>query len=69
MQYLHNGTLPHESFDAKRMAKEASFYTIIKGQLYRRSLSKPLLKCLGPPQSLLILEEVHEGSYGHHLGG
>ena len=39
MQYLLNGILPHDPNDAKRLAKEASYYTIVRGQLYRMGLS------------------------------
>ena len=69
MQYLQNGVLPHYPIDANRMAKEASYYTIIGGQLYKRGLSQPLLKYLSPNQAILVLEEVHEGSCGHHPRG
>ena len=69
MQYLHDRTLPHDSIDVKKMAKEASYYTIIGGQLYRRSLSQPLLKYLSPAQVSFVLEEVHKSSCGHHLEG
>ena len=69
IQYLRKAAQPEDDVEAKRMVKEASYYTIIKGQLYRRSLSQPLLKCLGQDQISFILEEVHEGSRGHHLRG
>ena len=39
MQYLLNGVLPHDLIDVKRLAKEASYYTIVGGQLYKRGLS------------------------------
>ena len=39
IQYLKNKTCPEDPMKAKRMAKEASFYIIIGGQLYKRSLS------------------------------
>ena len=39
MQYMLNGILPHDPTNAKRMAKEASYYTIVGGQLYRRGFS------------------------------
>ena len=64
-----NGVLPYDHIEAKRMAKEASYYTIVGGQLYKRGLSQPLLKCLSPDQVIPVPEEVHEGSCGHHLGG
>ena len=50
VRYLLNGALPSDSVEAKRLAKEASYYTIIGGQLYRRSLSQLLLKCLALEQ-------------------
>ena len=49
MQYFHNETLPHDSVNAKRIAKEASYYTVIGGQLYRSNVSQQLLKCLSQP--------------------
>ena len=66
---LLNEVLPNDPVEAKRQAKEASCYTIIGGQLYKRSLSQPLLKCLTLDQVNSVLEEVHEGLCGHHLGG
>ena len=69
IQYLMNGVLPHDPIEVKRMAKKKSYYTIVGGQLYKRGLSQPLLKCLSPDWVIPILEEVREGSCGHHLGG
>ena len=48
VQYLLNGVLPSELGEVRRLAKKASYYTIIEGHLYKRSLSQPLLKCLTP---------------------
>ena len=47
---------------------EIGHFTLIDGQLYKRGLSQPLLKCLGLSQVKYVLEEVHEGSCGQHLG-
>ena len=69
MRYLSDGALPSDPVEVKRLAKEASYYTIVGDQLYRRSLSQPLLKCLTSDQVHSVLEEVHKGSCGHHLGG
>ena len=69
IQYLQNGTRPKDPVELKRMAKEASYYTIIEGQLYRRGLSQPLLKCLNLDRISFILDEVHEVSCGHYLRG
>ena len=69
IQYLQNETRPDDPIEAKKMAKEASYYAIIRGQLYRRALTQPLLKCLSLDWIHVILEEINEGSCGHHLGG
>ena len=39
------------------------------GQLYRRSYSYPFLKCVGPTEARLVLQEIHEGVCGNHVGG
>ena len=69
IQYLWNGTQLEDPIEAKRMAKEAFYYTIIEVQLYRRGLSQPLLKCLSLDQTFFVPEEVHERACGHDLGG
>ena len=39
------------------------------GQLYKRSLGGPYLKCLTPEQGQYVLAELHEGIYENHPGG
>lgn len=68
MRYLLDGAFLNDPVEVKRLAKEASYYTIVGGQLYRRSLLQPLLKCLTPNKVNSVLEEVHKGSCGYHLG-
>ncbi|XP_016168877.1 uncharacterized protein LOC107611473 [Arachis ipaensis] len=53
----------------KALRREASKYATIQGQLFRKGLSQPLLKCLHPDQTNYVLREVHEGCCGHHIGG
>ena len=69
MEYITKGSIPKDSQEAKRLVQKASRYTVIEGQLFRRGLSTPLLKCIGPSETWYVLTEVHEGSYGHHIGG
>nr|XP_025703592.1 uncharacterized protein LOC112805418 [Arachis hypogaea] len=67
--FLENSKLPDDEKDAKKLRREAAKYAIIQGQLFRKGLSHPLLKCLHPDQMNYVLREVHEGCYGHHIGG
>ncbi|XP_015936371.1 uncharacterized protein LOC107462306 [Arachis duranensis] len=67
--FLELGKLPDDKKAAKTLRREAARYAIIQGQLFRKGLSQPLLKCLHPNQTDYVLREVHEGCCGHHIGG
>ncbi|XP_015968900.1 uncharacterized protein LOC107492386 [Arachis duranensis] len=67
LQYLINGTLLEDPKDGKRTKKEATNYTVVAGQLYKRGFSQPLLKCIEPGDTEYILRKIHEGCCGHHI--
>ncbi|XP_015931939.1 uncharacterized protein LOC107458253 [Arachis duranensis] len=67
--FLENGKLLDDEKEAKVLRREAGKYAIIQGQLFKKGLSQPLLKCLHPDQIDYVLREVHEGCCGHHIGG
>nr|XP_025703215.1 uncharacterized protein LOC112803987 [Arachis hypogaea] len=69
LRFLTDGSLPTDLKEAKRIKQEATKYTIIAGQLYKRKLFQPLLKCIEPDDTGYILREIHEGYYSHHVGG
>ncbi|XP_015939174.1 uncharacterized protein LOC107464731 [Arachis duranensis] len=69
LQYLLDGTLPRDPKEGKRTKREVANYTVVAGQLYKRELSQPLLKCVEPDDTEYILREIHEGCCGHHIGG
>ncbi|XP_057730278.1 uncharacterized protein LOC130945585 [Arachis stenosperma] len=67
--FLENGKLPDDEKDATKLRREAVKYAIIQGQLFKKGLNQPLLKCLHPDQTNYVLREVHEGCCGHHIEG
>ncbi|XP_072062163.1 uncharacterized protein [Arachis hypogaea] len=67
--FLENGKLLDDEKEAKALRREAAKYAIIQGQLFKKGLSQPLLKCLHPDQTDYVLREVHEGCCGYHIGG
>ncbi|XP_025680337.1 uncharacterized protein [Arachis hypogaea] len=67
--FLENGKLPDDEKDAAKLRREAAKYAVIQGQLFKKGLNQPLLKCLHPDQTDYVLREVHEGCCGHHIGG
>ncbi|XP_057756243.1 uncharacterized protein LOC130975465 [Arachis stenosperma] len=67
--FLENGKLPDDEKDATKLRREAAKYVIIQGQLFKKGLNQPLLKCLHPDQTNYVLRKVHEDCCGHHIGG
>ncbi|XP_057719852.1 uncharacterized protein LOC130934282 [Arachis stenosperma] len=69
IDFLENGSLPNDEKAAKALRRDATKYATIQGQLFKKGLSQPLLKCLHPDQTDYVLREVHEGCCGHHIEG
>nr|XP_025631518.1 uncharacterized protein LOC112726369 [Arachis hypogaea] len=67
--FLESGKVPDDEKDAAKLRREAAKYAVIQGQLFKKGLNQPLLKCLHPDQTDYVLREVHEGCCGHHIGG
>nr|XP_009786935.1 PREDICTED: uncharacterized protein LOC104234971 [Nicotiana sylvestris] len=66
--YLQDGTLPQDKKEAKKLWIQAARYNLVNGDLYKRTFGGPLAKCLGPNQTRRVLEEIHEGHCGAHMG-
>ena len=67
--YIVTGELPDDRNIAHKIQIQSARFSIIDGQLYKRSLGGPYLKCLTPEQSQYVLAELHEGICGNHTGG
>ncbi|XP_043705509.1 uncharacterized protein LOC122655375 [Telopea speciosissima] len=66
--YLRDDFLPEDKIEVHKVRGRAARYTLVEGQLYKRSVSSPLLKCLTPTHALNALTEVHRGICGSHMG-
>lgn len=44
--FLIQGTLPLDEVEARLLKKKASYYVILDGELFKRGMTTPLLKCL-----------------------
>ncbi|XP_021853697.2 uncharacterized protein [Spinacia oleracea] len=67
--YKATAILPENPEEAKKIKKDGPWYIIYMGRLYKRSFSLPLLRCLSAYESEKLIEEIHEGSCGNHVGG
>ena len=69
LSYLRDGTLPSDPKDASRIRQKAQWFTLYEGILYKKAFAQPLLRCATPDEGRKILEEIHEGECGAHIGG
>ena len=68
-RYLSSEELPDSRAEARKIQVQAARFTLINGQLYKRSLGGPYLKCLTQQQGHYILAELHDGICRNHPSG
>ena len=68
--FLKDDILPEAKLEAEKIRRNVTRFWLSKDhKLYRRSYSRPYLLCVHPKASELLLEEIHEGICGSHIGG
>jgi hypothetical protein len=66
--YLQGHYNPSDRNEAKRLKHRSRDFAIVEGQLYKKAISQPMLKCITEIEGLEILREVHGGTCGSHSG-
>jgi hypothetical protein len=66
--YLQGHYHPTDRNEAKRLKHRNRDFTLVEGQLYKKGISQPMLKCITETEGIEILREVHSGTYGSHSG-
>ncbi|XP_057250719.1 uncharacterized protein LOC125497729 [Beta vulgaris subsp. vulgaris] len=69
VEYLRDGTLPNDPKEADRVKHKSGWFLWHDGQLYKKSFTLPLLKCVTPEEGNYVLREIHQGACGSHQGG
>ena len=64
--YLTQGTLPEKEEEAERVARQATAYCIMDGELYRKRPNDVSLRCITREQGKELLADIHGGDCGHH---
>ena len=68
INFLRKKELPKDDeVLSRQMERRAKAYTIIDGQLYKRSTSGIFQRCVSPEEGRQILQEIHSGECGHHV--
>jgi hypothetical protein len=68
MAYLRHYYEPDSKNEQTRMHQRAKDYQIVGNELYKTSVSGPLLRCLSKAEGRKILQEVHVGICEGHNG-
>ena len=58
-----------EETEETAMKRKCTRYTLIGDELYRKSYSRPLLKCINKSRAKYVMAELHEGICGLYSGG
>jgi hypothetical protein len=68
LQYLHRGELPLDRAEARRLARRAESFVLLGDgkELYHRSPSGILQRCISITEGQELLREIHSGACGHH---
>jgi ribonuclease HI len=68
LQYLLRGELPLDKAEARRLARRAKSFVLLgdKKELYHRSPSVILQRCISVAQGQELSQEIHSGACGHH---
>ena len=67
--YIATRELPNNRVRAHKIQIQSARFSLVDGQLYKRSLGGPYLKCLTPEQGQYVLDELLRGICGNHTGG
>ena len=68
--FLEKDILPEEKSETEKVHRKAlRFWLSEDRKLYKRSFSGLYLLCVHPEASESLLEELHEGVCGSHIGG
>ncbi|KAL0409437.1 UNVERIFIED_CONTAM: hypothetical protein Sradi_1878100 [Sesamum radiatum] len=68
IKWIEEGVLPESRWEAARLKTRATHFLVQEHLLYTKSYTHPLLKCLSTEEGIHILQEIHSGCCGAHVG-
>jgi hypothetical protein len=66
LAYLIQGELPENTIHRRQIMRRSKAFTIINRELYKRSTTEVLQRCIEPEDGVALLRDIHEGTCGHH---
>jgi ribonuclease HI len=66
LAYMLNKKLPEDIVEARRIAQRSKAFVIVKGELYKKSISGVLQRCITPQEGQAMLYDIHPRVCHHH---
>jgi hypothetical protein len=66
LAYLIRGELPEDTIHHRQVMRRSKAVTIIQGELYKRSTTGVLQRCIAPKDGIGPLRDIREETCGHH---
>jgi hypothetical protein len=60
------GELLEDPIHHRQVMRRSKAFTIINGELYKRSTTGVFQRCIAQEDGITLLREIHEGTCGHH---
>ncbi|XP_070045109.1 uncharacterized protein [Nicotiana tomentosiformis] len=68
IDYIKTGKLPSDPKESRALHTTAARFSLVEGELFRRSFFGTLARCLELGETEYAMREVHEGTCGNHSG-
>ena len=66
LAYLTRQELPEDQNEARRIVRRSKAYRVHEGELYKKSTTGVLQRCISEEEGRNLLAEIHAGLGGHH---
>jgi hypothetical protein len=67
LAYLNRRELPEDQNEARRIVRRSKAYKVHEGELYKKSTTGVLQRCISEEEGRQLLAEIHAGLGGHHV--
>ena len=67
LDYLLHDTLSMDRTESRRLARRAKSFILMESELYKRSRTGILQRCIPIEQGKHLLSDIHSGVYGLHV--
>jgi hypothetical protein len=67
LAYHNRKELPEDQNEARRIVRRSKAYKVHEGELYKKSTTRVLQRCISEEEGRQLLAEIHAGLGGHHV--